>query len=200
MSTHEARSVEVEVLDGEKLIGTAPTEANGSWTYTVSPFSEGIHSFTARAGGNTSETYTVVGGASELPIKEDFEDIPVGKLIIDTSIIGPKSLTEITLRKGQAKIALYPAAPADRNSLHIGNGATVEIVPKSPAKSVTFSRIPDTGVLLVTYYDKDHYFLGEINDPIHEDKIEFTHATPIGLIELKVKTNHWEVVDNFEFS
>ena len=135
MSTHEARSVEVEVLDGEKIIGAAPTEANGSWTYTVSPFSEGIHSFTARAGGNTSEKYTVVGGASELPIKEDFEDIPVGELVRDVTVTNPKTLTAITLRQGDAQISIYST---HRNCLLIHSGAMIEIVPASPATSVAF--------------------------------------------------------------
>lgn len=197
MSTHEARSVEVEVLDGEKLIGTAPTEANGSWTYTVSPFSEGIHSFTARAGGNTSETYTVVGGASELPIKEDFEDIPVGKLVRDVTVTNPKTSTAITLRQGDAQISIYST---HRNCLFIYSGAMIEIVPASPATSVAFLRLEDSENVRITYYDNSGFFVGEILSP-KIGKVEFSSTTPISLIEIDVTSGRFrEVIDDFEFS
>ncbi|TDV51221.1 hypothetical protein EC919_10698 [Pseudomonas graminis] len=197
MSTHEARSVEVEVLDGEKVIGTAPTEANGSWTYTVSPFSEGIHSFTARAGGNTSEKYTVVGGASELPIKEDFEDIPVGELVRDVTVTNPKTLTAITLRQGDAQISIYST---HRNCLLIHSGAMIEIVPASPATSVAFLRLEDSENVRITYYDNSGFFVGEILSP-KIGKVEFSSTTPISLIEIDVTSGHFrEVIDDFEFS
>lgn len=197
MSTHEARSVEVEILEGEKLIGTAPTEANGSWTYTVSPFSEGIHSFTARAGGNTSETYTVVGGASELPIKEDFEDIPVGKLVRDVTVTNPKTSTAITLRQGDAQISIYST---HRNCLFIYSGAMIEIVPASPATSVAFLRLEDSENVRITYYDNSGFFVGEILSP-KIGKVEFSSTTPISLIEIDVTSGRFrEVIDDFEFS
>ncbi|MGE6384649.1 hypothetical protein ACQKEN_03080 [Pseudomonas sp. NPDC078416] len=198
MSTHEARSVEVEVLDGEKLIGTAPTEANGSWTYTVSPFSEGIHSFTARAGGNTSETYTVVGGASELPIKEDFEDIPVGKLVRDVTVTNPKTSTAITLRKGAAQISLYST---HRNCLFLDPGAKVEIAPASAAMSVAHLRFSESSNnVRITYYDNSGYFIGEILST-NAEKVEFSSTTPISLIEIDVTGGAYrEIIDNFDFS
>lgn len=191
MSTHEARSVEVEVLDGEKLLGTVLKEANGSSTYTVSPFSEGIHSFTARAGGNTSETYTVVGGASGLPIKEDFEDIPV-------TVTNPKTLTAITLRKGAAQISLYST---HRNCLFLDPGAKVEIAPASAATSVAHLRFSESSNnVRITYYDNSGYFIGEILST-NAEKVEFSSTTPISLIEIDVTGGAYrEIIDNFDFS
>lgn len=198
MSTHEARSVEVEVLDGEKLIGTAPTEADGSWTFTVSPFSEGIHSLTARAGVNTSEKYTVVGGTSRLPIKEDFEDIPVGELVQDVTVTNPKTLTAITVRKSPARILLHST---HRNCLIVDPAAIVEIAPASPATSVAFDRFSvSSNWSRITYYDNSGFFIGEILSPTAK-KVEFSSTTPISLIEIDVTYGAYgEIIDNFEFS
>ncbi|MDX1523205.1 MAG: LysM peptidoglycan-binding domain-containing protein, partial [Anaerolineae bacterium] len=55
--------LEIEILDGETVLGTTETAENGEWTFTLEP-EEGSHVFSARlAGGDQStDSRTVVVG------------------------------------------------------------------------------------------------------------------------------------------
>lgn len=76
MALGNTSSMSVDILIGTDVVGTTTTRADGSWSCDV-PIALGQQTFVARAGGETSDPYTLTALPPQA-ITDDFDDLPEG--------------------------------------------------------------------------------------------------------------------------
>ncbi|KWK78301.1 hypothetical protein, partial [Burkholderia ubonensis] len=206
-----SRWQKVKILDGLTDKGDADVNGNGDWRKTLTGLSVAAHNFTARGLYGSTQPESAPYRIEVLRIKENFETIPVQKLVTGRAVTTPSQLTVTQLKNDFEPSEIFsaigpPLEPMQTRACLIKYHSTVSF--RFPGTSgwtrvwMMFGFVNSPSYEIARFYNPAGQQIGTLNIPACQGSYEpmvFTASTGQRVAQVTVGSEYHTLflVDNF---